>query len=90
VQTKRLAASFDTSTRPVTHTEAEIFLRKAMCLGVFFLNPQKQPDAKVLMIHIENFINFNTHGFCKWHPIRCYDTPVGNHWAKVLQSRCST
>jgi len=32
VQTRRLAASFDTSTRSVTRTGAEIFLRKATCV----------------------------------------------------------
>jgi len=36
VQT-RLAMSFDTSTRSVTRTQAEIFPRKSTCVLVFFL-----------------------------------------------------
>jgi len=37
VQTKRLAASFDTSTRSVTRTGAEKFPRKATCDPAVFL-----------------------------------------------------
>ena len=49
VQVRRLATSFDASTRFVTRT-SEIFLRKATCVEAlfFFENPRKQPDAKVL------------------------------------------
>ena len=36
VQTRRLAASFDASTRSVTRTGAEKFPFKAMCVPVFF------------------------------------------------------
>jgi len=57
VQTIRLAASFDASTRFVTHTGAEIFPRKATCAKAFFCeNPQKQPDAKVLRLEIDRWI----------------------------------
>jgi len=37
VQTRRLAASFDTSTRSVIHTGAEIFPCKATCDPAVFL-----------------------------------------------------
>jgi len=37
VQTRRLAASFDTSTRSVTRTGAEVFPRKATCDPAVFL-----------------------------------------------------
>jgi len=37
VQTRRLAESFDTSTRSVTRTGVEIFLRKATCDPAVFL-----------------------------------------------------
>jgi len=48
VQTRRLAASLDT-TRSVALTEREKFPRKVTCILVlfFFKNPQKRPDAKV-------------------------------------------
>jgi len=49
VQTKRLAASFETLTGLVALTGPEKFPRKATCVSVFFFwNPQKRPDAKVL------------------------------------------
>ena len=43
VQTRRLATSFDISTRSVTRTRAEKFPRKATCVSVFF--SQKCPKA---------------------------------------------
>jgi len=43
VQTRRLAVSFDASTRSVALTEQEKFPRKAMCVSVFFF--QKSPKA---------------------------------------------
>jgi len=40
------------STRFVTRTRVEIFLRKATCVWAFFSNnPRKQPDTKVLIAH---------------------------------------
>jgi len=48
VETTRLAASFDASTRSVTRTGAAIFPRKATCIVFFSENPRKQPDAKEL------------------------------------------
>jgi len=52
VQTRRLAVSFDTSTRSVTHTGAEKFPCKATCVSAFFIQKSpKQPDAKVLSYH---------------------------------------
>jgi len=49
VQTTRLAASFDTSTRCVTCTGAEIFLRKTTCdPAVFLRTAWINPDVKVL------------------------------------------
>ena len=41
VQTTRLAASFDASTRSVTRTRAEIFQRKATCESAVFCEPFK-------------------------------------------------
>jgi len=50
VQTRRLAASFDASTRSITRTGAEdIPVQSHVHLGVFFPEyPRKQPDAKEL------------------------------------------
>jgi len=49
VQTRRLATSFDTSTRYLTCTGAEIFLRKATCNPAVFLRTAWiNPDVKVL------------------------------------------
>ena len=52
MQTRGLAASFDTSTRSVTRTGVEKFTRKVTCVSVlfFFENPFFRPDAKVLRI----------------------------------------
>jgi len=63
VPTTRLAASFDTSTRCVTHTGAEIFPRKATCDPAVFLQTARiNPDAKVLtcIIYIPNIIALAT------------------------------
>jgi len=58
VQARRLAASFDASIRSVTLTGAEIFLRKATCVLVFFSeNLRKQPDTSVLKKCSSNFNN---------------------------------
>jgi len=43
VQTRRLAASFDTSTKSVALVGPEKFPRKATCVVVFFF--QKSPKA---------------------------------------------
>ena len=43
VQTRRLAVSFDASTRSVTRTGVEIFPHKATCIYVFFFG--KSPKA---------------------------------------------
>jgi len=49
VQTARLAASFDTSTRFVTRTGAEKIPRKALCNPAVFLQTTWiNPDVKVL------------------------------------------
>jgi len=49
VQTTRLAVSFDTSTRSVTHTGVEIFPCKATCdPAVFLRTAYINPDVKVL------------------------------------------
>jgi len=63
VQTRRLAASFDTATRSIALTKREKFPCKATCVSVFFFeNPQKRPDAQVLIIytdiHIEMLFSF--------------------------------
>jgi len=49
VQTRRLAASFETFTRYVEHTGPEKFPRKATCVkGFFSENPRILADAKKL------------------------------------------
>jgi len=49
VQTRRLAMSFDASTRSITRTAAEKFPCKVTCISAFFVeNPQKQADAELL------------------------------------------
>jgi len=49
VQTRRLAASFEASTRSVTCTGTKKFPRKATCVSaLFFENPPKRSDANVL------------------------------------------
>jgi len=50
VQSTRLAACFDSFAESLERTGAEIFIRKATCVWVFFFaeNPQNQPGAKVL------------------------------------------
>jgi len=54
VQTRRLAASFETFTGSVEHTRPEKFPCKSTCvLAFFFKNPRKQPDAKVLITKIK-------------------------------------
>jgi len=48
VQTRRLAAFFETFTGSVEHTGPEKFPRKATCVLVFFFPkiPEKQPDVR--------------------------------------------
>ena len=62
--TRRLAASFDASTRSVALTNREKFPRRAMCVLMlyFFENPQKRPGAKVLQCYLCD-------KFCSWYTI---------------------
>jgi len=48
VQTRRLAASFETFTGSVEHAGPEKFLRKATCVQVFFPKIPEKADAKEL------------------------------------------
>jgi len=52
VQTRRLAASFDTFTGSVEHTRPEKFPRHVR-LGIFFENPRKQPNTRVKIIYLK-------------------------------------
>ena len=67
VQTRRLAASFETFTRSVrAYQTREISTQYHVRLGVFFSeNPRNQPDAKELSIfRIKKlFLNPQTHIF---------------------------
>jgi len=81
VQTTSLATSFDTSTRSVTHTGAEIFPHKATSdPAVFLRTAWINPDVKVLRKIRQKWANWFTmqryRQICTWIKPVCIPTSV--------------
>ena len=98
VQTTRLAASFDTSTRSVTRRGAEIFPCKATCDPAFFLsNRLNQPGVKVLTcfsaFSVSKFFLVLDHTKSYIEKIHSIDAELAGHAHKLdvkLQSVCGS